>query len=56
MKVNARVTRNVGSAMMVSIRRAAILAPGNGTKAMTSDSAKPSTRQPVVALTAMTIV
>src|SRR5690242_587182 len=49
MNVNASATRNVGSAMNVSINRASTRLPGNGVNAISTDSVKPSTRQPAVA-------
>jgi hypothetical protein len=54
--VNASVTRKVGSAMNVSMIRATVRAPGNGTKARTSASTRPSATQPAVAETAISTV
>src|SRR5690348_16364497 len=49
MNVNASATRNVGSAMNVSISRASTRLPGNGVNAISTDSMKPRTRHPAVA-------
>ncbi len=48
--------RKEGKARKMSMNRPTALAPGNGTKAMTSASTNPRTRQPTVAPTAMTTV
>src|SRR5690348_4570459 len=56
MNVNASATRNVGSAMNVSINRASTRLPGNGVNAISTDSVKPRTRQPAVADSAIVSV
>jgi hypothetical protein len=54
--VKASVTRQVGSAMNVSISRATNVEPGNGTKARISPRISPSMRQPAVEASAITPV
>src|SRR5579862_6117036 len=56
MNVNASATRNVGSAMNVSIIRARKRLPGNGVNAISTDNTKPSTRHPAVAESAIVSV